>query len=80
MDFTLQNQWELYLKRVKLSEDTMPAQQTRELKRAFFGACGQMLILLRDDVAAIENEDECIVIFEQMTKECSDFWNAQTKG
>lgn len=54
--FDLEHQYQLYLKRVALSENTMHPQQKKQLKEAFMGACGQMLILLRDDVGALEEK------------------------
>lgn len=49
-DFDLNHQWGLFLERCGISAITMPEDQHREMKRAFFGACGQLLILLRDEV------------------------------
>ena len=54
--FDLEYQYQLYLKRVALPESKMHPQQKIETKRAFFGACGQMLMMLRDDLPKLSGE------------------------
>ena len=76
--FTLEYQWDVFLTRVDLKGKKMPAVQYRELKRAFMGACGEMLILFRDDLSKMD-QDDAIQTFEQMIKECGEFWQAQQK-
>jgi len=49
-DFDLNHQWGLFCERCQVPENKMPEDQRREMKRAFYGACGQMLILLRDEL------------------------------
>jgi len=55
--FDLEHQYQLYLKRMALPENKMHPQQKLETKRAFFGACGQMLLMLRDDLPKLSDED-----------------------
>lgn len=64
--FDLNYQYKLYLKRVALSEDNMIPIQKQVIKNAFFGACGQMLILLQEDVGGIEKEDDAIKVLQDM--------------
>lgn len=71
--FDLNHQYQLYLKRVGLKEKTMSLVQSKETKRAFFGACGQLLILLRDDVGELE-ETEAIETMDDMINQVADFW------
>lgn len=52
--FDLEHQYRLYLDRVGLKEANMHPVQKIETRRAFMGACGQMLILLRDDLGSLE--------------------------
>ncbi|HET6558083.1 MAG TPA: hypothetical protein VFG54_12260 [Prolixibacteraceae bacterium] len=77
-EFDLNYQYQLYLDRVKLKESQMAPVQRTELKRAFFGACGQMLMLLRDDIGKLE-EDEAIKELDGMINQVSDFWLTETK-
>ncbi len=47
-DYSLEEQYQLYLKLVKLTEDGMSSVQRNEMKQCFMAACGQMFILLQD--------------------------------
>jgi hypothetical protein len=47
--------------------------QKQETKRAFFGACGQMLVLLREDVAELDDE-KAIGTLEDMFSQVNSFW------
>lgn len=71
--FNLENQYQQYLKRVGLDENKMHPVQKKETKRAFFGACGQMLVLLRDDVSELE-DDKAIETLENMDNQVNSFW------
>lgn len=73
----LGRQYPLYLQIAGLSEQQMPADQIRETRRAFMGACGQMLALLREDLAAIEDEDRCVKILENMEQQVIAFFKAE---
>ena len=63
--FDLEHQYQLYLKRVGLKEENMHPVQKTETRRAFMGACGQMLILLRDDLGVLE-ESKAIETMQDM--------------
>jgi hypothetical protein len=71
--FLLNNEFQKYLKKVNLSADKMHPLQLQETKRAFFGACGQMLVLLRDDISILE-ESDAIQVLESLDKQVGDFW------
>ena len=71
--FNLEYQYQLYLKRVALKECNMPPVQQKEMRRVFMGACGQMIFMLRDDVAALE-EDEAIKVLEDMKNQVGDYF------
>lgn len=72
-EFKLEHQYQLYLKRVKLTEDKMHPQQKKQLREVFMGACGQMLLLLRDDVAQY-SDDEAIDIMKDMLNDVGEFF------
>lgn len=71
--FKLENQYQLYLKGVGLQEHKLSGMQKKETKRAFFGACGQMLRLLRDDISELSNE-KAIEVLQNMLEQVIDFW------
>jgi len=73
--FDLNYQYDLYLERVGLDKDTMHPVQAVETKRAFFGACGQVLVLLRDDMP--DDETTCVVILQAMHDQVGLFWSKQ---
>lgn len=72
-EFDLEYQYQLYLKRVKISESQMHPIQRVETKQAFMAACAQMLFLLRDEVAALP-EDEAIEVFEKMKNQVGQYF------
>ena len=75
--FTIEHQYQLYLQRVNLEESKMHPLQKKQLKQAFFGAFGQLLILMRDGIAILP-EDVGIKILDAQMKEVLDFFNAET--
>ena len=75
--FNLEKQYQLYLERVGISERKMHPTQKVETKRAFMGACGQMLILLRDDLGELE-EDKAIEQLQDMINQVQSFWLKET--
>lgn len=54
--FNLEYQYSLFLERMQLSEAKMHPIQKTQLKETFFGAWGQLLFLLRDEISQLENE------------------------
>jgi hypothetical protein len=73
IQFNLEHQYQLYLKRVNLKENEMQPIQRNQLRQTFIGACGQMLILLRDELSEFE-EDKAIVIMQNMLNQVSDYF------
>jgi hypothetical protein len=80
-DFNLNHQWGLFLERCGISAILMPADQEREMKRAFFGACGQLLLVFRDelnDYADKKGEIEAAMVMQNMLDQVSDYWQKET--
>ena len=75
--FDLEHQYQLYLKRVGLKEENMHPVQKTETRRAFMGACGQMLILLRDDLGVLE-ESKAIEIMQDMINQVQVYFMKET--
>lgn len=71
--FNLNYQYKLYIERCGLKEYQLSFVQNQEMKRAFFGACGQILLILRDDVSEFD-EDKAIEIMQNMLNQVSDFF------
>lgn len=75
----LEIQYQLYLKRVGLNFNTMGPNYIRETRRAFMGACGQILILMRD-VISQKVEEEAVMSMEDLLSQVQDFWEEEMKN
>lgn len=79
-DFSLEYQWELFLSRVGIPKESIPEDQRREMKRSFFGACGQLLILFREELneyADKHGEIAAANVLQNMTDQVSDYWQKE---
>ena len=76
-EFNLEHQYQLYLERVGLKEAQMHPAQRTETKRAFMGACGQLLVLMQE-LASLP-EDDAVATLDDMICQVSNFWLTETK-
>ena len=76
-EFNLEHQYQLYLQRMALSESTMHPQQKIQLRQTFFGASGQMLILLRDELSKLE-EEKAMETLQDLINQVGNFFFAET--
>ena len=72
-EFNLEHQYQLYLEKVNLKESEMHYAQRIETRRAFMGACGQIIVLLRDDLTKLD-EREALATLQNMTNQVGDFF------
>lgn len=77
-EINLEYQFEQYLKRVGVSEATLPPVQYREMKRAFFGALGQMYVLYRDVIPELSDAD-AVGCFQDIGNQIQTFWQNEVK-
>lgn len=75
--FNIEEQYRLYLKLMKLDESKMPLTQRTETKRVFFGAFGQLLILLQNDISAL-SDDEAFKALDSMINQVGQFFINET--
>jgi hypothetical protein len=78
--FDLMWQWHKMCERFGLPEERMHPDQRRETKRAFFGACGQLLILFRNDLAEYaekQGDDAGVKMLENMLDQVKDWWQQE---
>lgn len=75
-DFSIEHQFEQYLQRAGLAALSKVSTQYVELKKAFFGAWGQNLIQIRNDIGELE-EREAFEVWESQLEEVSSFYEAQ---
>ncbi|APZ82916.1 hypothetical protein [Flavobacterium phage FL-1] len=60
--FDLDHQYDLYLQRVDLNENTMRPEQKLQVKDAFYGGIGQFLMLTQTDIVELSEEEACNVL------------------
>ena len=73
----VENQYKLYLERMKLDESRMPEVQRVETKRVFYGAFGQLLMLLQNDISAL-SDDEAFKTLDSMINQVGQFFMNET--
>ena len=78
-ELELEYQYQKYLKRGGLNEATMHPIQKKETKRAFYGACGQLLVLFRDVLGKEEDEDKAVLYMEDLFNQAEIFWREELK-
>ena len=76
--FSIEKEWKLYLERVGLNEMTMHPDQNTETKRAFYGAYGQALIQISDEVAELE-EDTGVEVLTHLIDQVTIFWMEEVR-
>lgn len=72
-EINLENEFKLYLQRAGFKEERrLPQYQYDEMKRAFYGGIGQLLIVLRDDVGSKYSQQA--VVFDNLLNQVASFW------
>jgi len=72
--FDIEQQYQFYLNKVKLNEETMHPAQRVETRRAFYGAWSQLIFLVRDEMAVFPDNIRQGII-TRMINELSVYWN-----
>lgn len=62
---------------VNLKENEMGTNQRTIMKRVFMGACGQMLVILRDELSKLD-EDAAVEKLQMMFNQVSDYFMKET--
>lgn len=71
--FDIEAQWQKYLQLVGLDEATLPENQRIEMKQVFYGAFGQLLILVRDEMGVLE-EETAMSVFQYLMDQVGIFF------
>lgn len=77
-EFDIEFQFRKYLELVGLNIHTMPPYQRRETRRAFYGAWGMMLVVMRENVSEME-ENDALDVLQSMQEQVEQFWTNQQK-
>jgi hypothetical protein len=73
---TIEQRFRHYLKLVGLKPHKMSKVQYQELRRAFYGAAGHMLVFMKE-VGGIATEDEMMKVMNKTEQEVMDFWSKE---
>lgn len=76
--FEVSDMWKEFLQVSKMQEALMHPIQVSEMRKAFYGGCGQMLFKLRDDVGDLP-EMEALATLEAMMWQIKKFWEDENK-
>lgn len=71
--FSIEHQYKLYLKRMGFDEKRMHPVQRQETKRTFYGSWGQLLLLMRDDLTKL-SDDQAMEEMHSMINQVGDFF------
>ena len=77
--FDLEYQYQLYLQKMALSEATMHPEQKIQLRNTFYGAIGQLLLLMRDEISLLE-EDEAVDVMGKLLNQVVNHFIAIQKN
>lgn len=71
--FNLEHQYQFFLNKIGLKEKDMHPVQKVQLKETFFGACGVLLILFRDEITKLE-EDDAVSVMQDMIEQVANYF------
>lgn len=71
--FNLESNFQHYLETVGLKENEMYPRQRTEIKRAFYGGCGEILTLLLHKISQLD-DDAAEEQLSDLVNQVSDFW------
>lgn len=74
--FNIEHQYQAYLQRMALSEGTMHPEQRRQLRQTFFGAWGQLLVCMEENVAELP-ELRAVATLESMKMQVQHFFEVE---
>lgn len=71
--FDLEKYYQLFLEKINLKESEMPIEQSREMKRAFMGGAGIILLIVRDELPKLSTID-AEYFFNMLFTQVQEFW------
>jgi hypothetical protein len=79
-DFNIDEQFDRYCKLVKIDQRKVHPFQLREMRRAFYGAWGMLLIMNRDYLTEVETKhgiESACACLDHMLSQVAKFWNKE---
>ena len=78
-NFNLEDRYQQYLKLCGLSESNMNPIQRTETRRAFYGGCGMMFVIMGTDIGEFDDDDEGLYkTLESLEEQITKFWSLAT--
>lgn len=74
--FKVEHQFTLYLQRCNVTRESLPPDQLREMRRAFYGAAGQMFFLMTEDISSL-SEREYPGVLDSILDQIQEYWNKE---
>ena len=74
--FSLEERYQFYLGKVELKEENMSLVQQVETKRAFMAGCAEVLLMMTDKIADME-EAEAVQKIDSLVDQIQEFWETQ---
>lgn len=75
-DFDVEYQYQQYLLRVGLNEYEMGDTQRQQLRQTFYAATGQTILLFRDDLPNL-SDDEAVQAIKEMINQIANFFQKE---
>lgn len=76
--FKLEHQFTLYLQRCGITRAELSPDALREIRRAFYGGCGQMFFIMSQDVIELPNKKIPEVLIN-IQDQLQAFWDREVK-
>jgi len=74
----LEQQYKSFLQKMALNESKMHSQQKIQIKQTFYGAFGQAIMVMRDEVSE-QDENAAVESLQNMMEQIQDFFLSETK-
>lgn len=74
--FSIQNMFDFYIE-TNYKDKILPENQYHQLKLCYFGACGHLLVLIRDKISNLE-EDEGVKLLNSMLNEFINLYKTES--
>lgn len=73
---TVEGMYQDFITRMGLHEDKMHPMQRAQLRQAFFGGVGSLMVFLTDEVSTVP-EEEGEVLMNALLRQVNEYWLSQ---
>lgn len=79
MQVNLEKEYQEYLSLTGLKESQMHPVQRLETKRAFYGGCSRLFVLMDKISNSTESEEEAVSLMAEVNNQISNFWKEEVE-